>query len=430
MDLLPLLDRPLGATLFITQAGPVDGRTFLADAGALASRLPRGRHVLNLCRDRYRFALTFAAALISGRISLLCGDPSAAVVAGLLDRYPDTVTITDDLAEPRPGNGIEPPAIPGDRLAAIVFTSGSTGAPVGHEKRWAALVARTRAAADRFSLTEVAPAAIVGTIPPGHMYGLETTVLLPFHSPCASWCGPAFFPADVQAALGAVAAPRILVTTPLQLRVLDGLRAPELSCVISATAPLDPSLAADVETRWSTRIVEIFGATECGSIATRRTTGGDAWLPYLGITLRDADPAPLVAAPFAPDIPLADEIDLRPDGSFRLLGRRTDVVKLGGRRASLAGLNRILTGLDGVRDGIFVVPDDLESRSTARLLALVVAPSRTVPSLLAELRDRIDPLFLPRRLIRVDVLPRNTLGKLPRQAVLDLLVSAGASDPT
>ena len=425
---LPLIDRPADAVLFSTQAGRIDAAMFLAEAAALAASLPPGQHILNLCRDRYRFALTLAAALLAGRVSLLCGDPSQSVVAALLDRYPGTATIGDAEAHGAPGpTPALSCAIPGDRLAAIVFTSGSTGAPVAHEKRWAALVARSRAAADRFALTERSPGTIIGTVPPGHMYGLETTILLPFHAPCATWCGPAFFPADVQSALAATAAPRILVTTPLQLRTLQTIAPPRLQTIISATAPLDPALAAETEARWSTQIVEIFGATECGSIATRRTTLTDSWTPYPGITLRQGDATPCVEAPFAPDIPLADEIDLAADGSFRLLGRRTDLVKLGGRRASLAGLNQILTGLEGVRDGIFVVPDDLDTRSTARLVALVVAPGRTIPGLLADLRDRIDPVFLPRRLIQVESLPRNSLGKLPRQAVLDLLRTRDAA---
>ena len=425
MDRLPLLDRPEAATLFRTPGRRIGVRDFLAEANGLAATLPPSRHVLNLCRDRYRFALTLAASLIAGRVSLLCGDPSPNVVSAVLERYPATIAIGDDQPLGPPG-AAENPSFAADQLAAIVFTSGSTGTPVAHEKRWAALVDRSRAAAERFGLTEAAPATMIGTVPPGHMYGLETTVLLPLHAPCASWCGPAFFPADVAAALSALSAPRILVTTPLQLRSLQSLSGPFPQTCISATAPLDPALAIAIEAAWSARLIEIFGATECGSIATRRTSATEHWQPYVGITLRQTEAGPLVEAPFAPDVPLADEIELRPDHSFRLLGRRTDVVKLGGRRASIAGLNRILTDLDGVRDGVFVVPDDLESRSTARLVALVVAPGRTGPDLLAELRDRVDPVFLPRRLVHVDALPRNTLGKLPRQAVLDLLAGMSA----
>lgn len=437
MTALALVDRPDGAALFLRPSGPVGRTAFLAEAHALAASLPPARYVLNLCRDRFSFTVAFAAALLRQQVCLLCGDASPAMLAALVAQYPDTIAVADDptVAAPCPTVSARPTAargpapncaIPADRLAAIAFTSGSTGSPSGHPKLWGALVSRSRAAGERFRLSEAAPSSVVGTVPPGHMYGFETTVLLPLHAACASWCGPAFFPADVEAALAGSPAPRVLVTTPLQLRALQRIAAPGLQCCISATAPLDPALAAETESRWGAPMLEIFGATEVGSIASRRTLDGDLWLPYPGVAVRDEGDAGAACGPHAPPVRLADELEVLPDGRFRLLGRRADMVKLGGRRASLAGLNRILTGLDGVDDGIFVVPEDLDRRSTARLLALVVAPGRSGPSILADLRDRLDPVFLPRRVVHVEALPRNALGKLPRDAVLDLLAQTEA----
>lgn len=67
----PLLGhRSLDALFAHTPRGPVDVRTFLAEAGELAARLPAGVHFLNLCQDRYRFALGLAAGLLAGRVSL------------------------------------------------------------------------------------------------------------------------------------------------------------------------------------------------------------------------------------------------------------------------------------------------------------------------------------------------------------------------
>jgi len=438
MSTAPLVDRPGGTSLFLLPSGRVDGPTFLADAHALAAALPEARHVFNLCRDRYHFVVAFAAALIRGQASLLCGDATPAVLEAVAARYGCAAALADDPAVPspvpviavRPERRRAPapnPALPREQLAAIVFTSGSTGVPTPHRKLWGALVDRSRAAGLRFALEERGPASIVGTVPPGHMYGFETTVLLPLHAACASWCGQAFFPGDVQAALDAVPSPRVVVTTPLQMRaLLQGMDRAAVRALISATAPLDPAMAAAAETRWGAPVLEIFGATECGSIASRRTVEGEAWSPYPGVTLREEGEATLVHAEQMDAVTLADELAMLGDGRFRLLGRRADMVKMGGRRASLAGLNRILTGLDGVRDGIFVVPDDLDRRTTARLLAVVVAPDRTAPSILADLRDRLDPLFLPRRVVHVEALPRNALGKLPRQALLELLARVEA----
>jgi acyl-coenzyme A synthetase/AMP-(fatty) acid ligase len=56
----------------------------------------------------------------------------------------------------------------------------------------------------------------------------------------------------------------------------------------------------------------------------------------------------------------------------------------------------------------------------ARLMAFVVAPDLRPDAILDALRARIDPVFLPRPLLFVDELPRNALGKLPREILLRL----------
>jgi acyl-coenzyme A synthetase/AMP-(fatty) acid ligase len=277
----------------------------------------------------------------------------------------------------------------------------------------------------QFGFDAAQPAEVVGTVPPQHMYGFETTVLLPLHAPAASWCGPAFFPEDMRLALAALRAPRLLVTTPLQLRALlrADLGLPDLAGFISATAPLDADLARAVEARWGAPMLEIFGATEVGSIASRRTLDGEAWRLYPEIRLEEGE----ISAPFAPPTPLDDEVEVLDSGRFRLLGRRQDIVKLAGHRASIAGLNRILLSLDGVEDGTFLRPPDLEERATARLMVVVVAPGLAPEAIIEALRSRIDPIFLPRRVIQVPALPRNEFGKLRREHLDALLAHADAA---
>jgi acyl-coenzyme A synthetase/AMP-(fatty) acid ligase len=128
----------------------------------------------------------------------------------------------------------------------------------------------------------------------------------------------------------------------------------------------------------------------------------------------------LVAVPGLGEVPLADAVEPLADGRFRLLGRRSDVVKLGGRRASLAELNRLLAEVEGVQDGVFVAPEDLESNPAARLTAYVVAPGRSAEEILGALRGRMDPIFLPRPVVMVRALPRDRLGKLTRSALAEL----------
>ena len=67
------------------------------------------------------------------------------------------------------------------------------------------------------------------------------------------------------------------------------------------------------------------------------------------------------------------------------------------------------------------MPDELSHDHVTRLCACVVAPKLTADQILAELRTRIDPVFLPRPLLFVESLPRNSTGKLPRNALQKLI---------
>jgi acyl-coenzyme A synthetase/AMP-(fatty) acid ligase len=419
---------------------------FLNAAHRVADQLPAGRFVINFCRDRLWFALALVAAVLRGQVTLLTSDQSSERLAALGEEFPGIYAVADEpvqtqglsrhllqrqpIAPPREGS--VNPNIPARQLAAIVFTSGTTGHPRAHHKPWGALVERSIDAAAWLELEDARATNVIGMVPPQHMYGLETTVLLPLHTAVATWCGPAFYPQDVVAALRAVPEPRVLVTTPLQIRTLlhASVDLPPVDRIVSATAPLFPEMAKAAERRWATRVFEIFGATELGSIAGRRTIVGDVWTTYPRVRLGQANPeaAVMVTGPHAAAHPISDVVELLDDRHFRLVGRPSDVVKLGGRRASLAELNRILAGLDGVIDGQFIVPEDLDQQPTARLLVFVIAPERSAEDLLAELRHRLDPLFVPRRVIKVDTLPRNDVGKLTEQALGVLNARAREAD--
>lgn len=448
----PLLGRPQHEIVFRRRDEVVTAGRFLHAARRIADALPDRPFVINACQGRLGFTLTFAAALLRRQTTLLCGERSREQLRSLARQYPGLYLATDDASpddaspgDAVPRHAIPPfplslpagspamPTLPATQVAAIVFTSGSTDQPVAHAKTWGALFERSLDAAACFGFSDHHPAQVVGMVPPQHMYGFETTVLLALHVGVSSWCGAAFYPEDVAAALRAVPAPRVLVTTPLQLAAL--LRAsvslPPLARIISATAPLARETAAAAEQCWRTEVHEIFGATEVGSIASRRTTQHDVWHTYPRVRLRQdggtGEPCVRATAPFAATHQLNDVIEWLGPTRFRWLGRRSDMVKLGGRRASLAELNRILGNIDGVIDGQFVAPAELGTEPNARLQVFAVAPQRNADAILRELRRRIDPLFLPRRVVLVDRLPRNETGKLTASAIAAL--RAGPRDP-
>jgi len=419
-------------TLCFQEGSTISIGQFIAEATLFAAQLPARGYAINLAKDRYLALLGFAAALIRGHATLLHSDPAPVRLAALAARYPGAYALADfplpatalqifTLYRPRAAAPHHPaPVIPAGQLAAIAFTSGSTGEPSAHEKPWGAINATAFAAAERFGFRtqDGAPTNIVATVPPQHMYGFETTMVMPLHANIAIHSGASFFPGDVLKALESLPPRRLLITTPLHLRALLGdTRQPAtLSGVISATAPLSPAIAEAVERDWSAPMLEIYGASEAGSIASRRSLHEPDWLPYGGISVSGN----IVSIPGIGWVPLADELETGPNGRFRLLGRLADLVKLGGRRASLGELNRILTEVPGVEDGIFVAPSDIESNPAARLSAYVVAPNLTAEGILGVLREKMEAVFLPRPIVLVPALPRNALGKLPQAALKGL----------
>jgi acyl-coenzyme A synthetase/AMP-(fatty) acid ligase len=95
------------------------------------------------------------------------------------------------------------------------------------------------------------------------------------------------------------------------------------------------------------------------------------------------------------------------------------MVNIAGKRTSLASLNHHLNAIPGVRDGVFLMPDD-DDGAVTRPLAFVVAPGLNSEDILGALRKSVDTVFLPRPLYFVDELPRNTTGKLTRESLLRL----------
>ena len=123
-------------------------------------------------------------------------------------------------------------------------------------------------------------------------------------------------------------------------------------------------------------------------------------------------------------VALSDLIELLPEHRFLLHGRHADLINIAGKRTSLAYLNHQLTAIPGVADGAFLMPEEEADDGVTRLTAFVVAPDLSAAAILQALRERIDPVFLPRPLVFVAALPRNDTSKLPREALKALRASA------
>ena len=440
---LPLLtagdgDRPVAWR----HGAPVTARDFLADVQYVADHLPPAAAAVNLCEDRYAFLVAFSAIALRGQTNLLPSSRAPRAIDEVMAAHPGCYALGDLALEPAPphyhrlpslvarpvaSEPIDWPMIDADQVVALGYTSGSTGQPAAHVKTWRSFHASNAGNLRMLRGYVDGSCNVVATVPPQHMYGMETSVVLPLLGDVAVCGSRPFFPADVAAALAAVPAPRVLVTTPVHLRALveSGVALPPLAAMLSATAPMPVELAQAAEQRYGLPLLEVFGSTETCVFASRQPTASELWQLYEGVSLHPQPDGTQVHAPqLAAPVVLADLVTLHDAGrAFRLCGRHADMLEIAGKRASLGDLTRRLLAIPGVRDGAVLQLDEPDARGVRRIAALAVAPGLSEAQILEALRGAIDPLFLPRPLRLVDALPRNETGKLPRAALLALLAT-------
>ena len=410
--------------------GGVSVSQFVARAAELAAKLPNHPYVINLTADRYEFLLSFCAAVIAGQCTLMPSNRQAQTVQQVADDYPGSYVLGDSTLE-----GIESfdiafedlqataqaiaPGIPEQQLCAIVFTSGSTGAATPNRKYWNTLRSGALNNADSLLKGQNARLNMIATVPPQHMWGFETSILLPLFSKIAVSCITPFFPQDIVNAIRSLPEPRALVSSPAHLDALLNANVDHVHIhrIFSATAPMSRQTARRLERRFAGRVVEIFGCSEAGTFATRKTSSEDLWHISPDFDLDITPDNVVIRAPHLPDdVVLNDVVELAGKRQFRWMGRDQDMVNISGKRGSLADLNHRLTTIPGVVDGVIFMPGE----NSKRLAALVVAPGMEPSDILGQLKPSIEPAFLPRPLYIVPMLPRQETGKLARKMLVEL----------
>jgi len=457
-----LLDSPL-------VAGPAHlGRPAIVRAGetwtwqqvheaslALAGRLRGASAVCNLCSSRLAFLITLLAALRNRSLMVLPASGSESDIAAAMNSQPGTVVVGDAEAGVDPAcasalrHGVylacrpdwKPCALSGedlawqpswDAVAVVLHTSGTTGDPQPQSKTLlhlatGALLLAARLAREIDGGLDVVDH-LVCSVPAQHMFGLECSVMLPLVHGTPVLDRRPLLPADVAAAFDEVGR-AAWIATPMHLRSLVQSDEPLPACrfAIVSTMPLGRAVAVQSEQLLAAPVLEIYGSTETGALAMRRSARETRWSPLDGVSLDPVEGATLGrGAHFASPVQLLDEIVVDADGSFTLLGRQADLIKIAGRRASLAGLNLLLQDMPGLEDGVFYLPPT--GNPTERLCLIYCGPPLERAATRRWLRTRLDPVFLPRDFIRLERMPRSETGKL-RLPLLERAYAAWRSAP-
>ncbi len=430
-QIFPLTIRRSDEIIAFSAAGEIRVDNFLAEAAALSRQLPDNRYIINLCADYYQYLLGFCAAVIAGQCTLMPPNRLATTLSHLAEAFPDSYSLENSTpgdcewlpgkfnSEQHAGNHIDAPEIPADQLCAILFTSGSTGTPAPNLKYWETLRTGSIGNADMLLKKMNDRVNLLATVPPQHMWGFETSILLPLFANAAVSHLTPFYPQDIADALESLPKPRALISSPVHLAALlrSGVRLVELDQIFSSTAPLPKELAKELELRFNTRVLEIFGCSESGMLATRNTVTEALWRLSDLFKLEPGKDGVLIRGRHLPEeFVLPDFVALTSDHRFRWLGRHQDMINIAGKRGSLTDLNHRLVAIQGVIDGVIFMPES----SPDRLAAMVVAPNLNPADILGELKSQIEPVFLPRPVYMISDLPRQETGKLAKEAVLEL----------
>jgi acyl-coenzyme A synthetase/AMP-(fatty) acid ligase len=384
--------------------------------------------------DSLSFSCAMLGAWQAGKHVLLPGEVQpgtmewlAPLADGLIGELPgdSVLRAPDDSA--RPAAAVHPEA---EALAAVVFTSGTTGRPVGASKTFRQLDAEVQALhAVWGGQTGTAP--VVASVPHQHFYGLLFKILWPL-------CRGAPIASETFALPREVAAwlkerPGVWIASPATLTRLtpDPLWAAvrgHVRAVFSSGGPLPLDAARCCATLFGQGVQEIYGSSETGGVGRRCRAAQDRpWQPMPGVTVRaDADGLLHLRSPWLDgdaERATADRGEVYADGTFMLRGRADRVVKVGEKRISLTAIEARLTASGLVRDARAVLLPEGRVGAAVVLAAagremLLREGARRVGELLgAALRSHVIAVARPRRWRFVEALPQTAMGKVTDEAL-------------
>ena len=357
------------------------------------------------------------------------------------------------------------PSLDASRAAMILYTSGTTSRPKGVVSTHAAIQAQIESLVEAWEWT--AGDRIPLFLPLHHIHGIINVLC------CALWSGAAVesFPKfDAESVLARVQqhAYSVFMAVPtIYVRLIECLEAAgplvrhstvagfqSMRLMISGSA----ALPASIHERWHQltghHLLERYGMTEIGMALSNPLHGerrpGCVGQPLPGVEVRlVGDDGNEVS-----DMLLPGEIQVRgttvfreywnrPDatrdsfvdgwfrtgdiavlerGSYRILGRASvDIIKSGGYKLSALEIETALLDHPAIRECAVVGLPDVEwGELTAAAVTLHAAQTLDLETLRHWCRDRLSFYRIPRRLLVVDSLPRNAMGKVNKPEVRKL----------
>lgn len=401
--------------------------------------------VICLCTDdKAILAASLVAALAGGPRLVLPYAFSRQALEEVLDAIPVSFFLTDRPGDFPSGPDVIDPsvlshdarmpdtdtALDHDNPFLMLFTGGSTGKPKVWSKTPRNVLAEAVHLSGKFGISP--DDVFLSTVPPRHIYGLLHSVLIPFISSSRVLAGVYTFPREMLRVAQDCGA-TVLVGVPMHYRVLkvDDLQRYDLRLALSSAGVLNKDDAAYFYRKTGLDIIEIYGSTETGGIATRhRLADGESWHPLDPIDYKILDGRLQVRSAFiSPTLPrdsegffaTADCVDSEGEGDFILRGRADDIVKIGGKRVDLNAVQTKLKQIPGVRDAVVISLPTGKGRQNEP--AALVVTKLDVLQVRRHIAAVSEAYAVPRRIAVVKEIPMTSMGKYDRTAIERILRS-------
>lgn len=442
-DIKRLLQGPEFPDREFVRGGTTFGQVYGMAAGLLAQLAAsedQAGHVCLATEDKGVLAAALLASLAGGPPLLLPYAFSARALARMQRLTGFATAIGDDGGQFPAGTVVirPPQGTSGQRLSPArvepgrellqIFTGGSTGAPQVWSKSGANIFGEGFFLARHFRITP--EDRTVAAVPPYHIYGLLFSVILPLVSSATVVAETPSFPAEIAGAVQGHGA-TVLVSIPAQYRALrdTSLADAKLRLAFSSAGMLQAEDNEAFYRQNKVGVVEVYGSTETGGIATRnRFLGETCFTPFPTVSWKIREQRICVRSPYiSADLPLAadgyfiagDRVEACANG-FALMGRMDGVAKVGGKRVDLEEIRAIILQEPGVADCVVMALNESGGREN-RLAAMVQASGIDMELIRKRLSDALEPWALPRVIRSVEHIPVLPNGKYDREAILRLL---------
>ncbi len=332
-----------------------------------------------------------------------------------------------------------------DDLASILYTSGTTGRSKGAMLTHGNLASNAAALVDAWGIT--ADDVLIHALPIFHVHGLFVALNTCLLAGASVRFLPKF---DADTVLDLLPQSTLMMGVPtfytrlLADDRLDRERCADMRLFVAGSAPLLPQTLAEFEARTGHTVLERYGMSECGMICSNPLDGerrpGRVGPPLPGVEVRVRGEEPGVLEVKGPNVfkgywqmpektaeeftqdgwfITGDVAEIDPsDGSVAIVGRSKDLVISGGYNVYPKEIEAVIDDLPGVAESAVIgVPHpDLGEG----VVAVVVADGTAdidPKAIIAASRERLAAYKAPKRVMTVEALPRNAMGKVQKNAL-------------